>query len=284
MRSQLKFRPDTFDHALQAQGWRFRVDGSTWRRGTDTGSSQLREVGVRGQWRHFELSGRRDTRCWAGEHSVHQPRIAGAGEVCGAGATGTTCRVDVPESVEWVSHADCCRSDFRAVDQPFATWVSAIEAVVGGAGATPPTDDIDDSLAERTAALLRDAGYAVSVDGQRLQVHVSYGGVYRQMWTEAGRVSVEIVNLDGYCADSRRSALSLIQEANQRLPLVRFGAPHDAPETVIAEIVWGAIANSTVWLPLSIACVDSAVALTARELEAVHDPQLGKLVVALATA
>jgi hypothetical protein len=179
--------------------------------------------------------------------------------------------------VDWVAQAELGYDDHAASDPPFATFVRAIESVIEG----NPTDATANLLMEPTAEALRDAGYAVSVEGQLLQIHVNYGGVYRQIQIESGGVSAEIVKLAGYGAASRRSALLLIHEANQRLPLVRFSLQNNA---VVAEVRWAATPIPAAWLHVSIACVDAAIALTARELEAVRNPQLGEVVLALSGA
>lgn len=279
MQSQTSVPEHSFEHALQGSGWKIHAGGNVWKRRTPRGMAQVRHVNDRGTWRHFELSGGALPKI---EHQAilsANRHLAGPLKFVTLSGNRAVCRLDLPATVssEW----DWASQEFDAIERPFDSLAQAIYAVVSG---EEPVLASADRCPERTSGLLADAGYSVSVDGMSVQVHLNHCGIYRQVHVGQVGLSAEIARLDGYGPDSRQAALLLVHQANQRLPLVRYSLANDGPAIVRAEVYWGLVPISGAWLNLSLECIDAAIALTARELEAVRDPQLGKLAVTMSTA
>ncbi len=279
MKSPAVYLEQSFEHALRGAGWNERTDGRVWQRPTAHGMAQVQHVSDRGTWRHFAVSGGALPTIEGPAILAANRRLAGPLKFVSLGGSRAGCRLDLPETIAAERH-DVGQA-FDAIERPFDLLARAVDAVVR---------DTDPALApaartpESTSRLLADAGYSASVDGESVHVHITHNGVYRQVHIGRARVSAEIVNLDGYGSGSRTAAHLLVQQANERLPLVRFSLADEGPAIVFAEIDWGKVPISGAWLNLSIACIDAAIALTARELEAVRDPQLGELAVNLSTA
>ena len=73
--------------------------------------------------------------------------------------------------------------------------------------------------------------------------------------------------------------------ANQRLPLVRFAInENSAPQYLRAEVHLGCASISSGWLAIALEVVEQAILLTARELQALRDRELAKMVLAGGTA
>ena len=77
----------------------------------------------------------------------------------------------------------------------------------------------------------------------------------------------------------------LARAANARLPLVRLAIDEPNQPTVLrAEVHLGSVPILGAWLTVAVEVISTAVALVARELEALRDPELAQLVLAAPAA
>jgi hypothetical protein len=135
---------------------------------------------------------------------------------------------------------------------------------------------------------LKQAGWSASVDDGQAVVHLQMPGVYRQLRLEhdqpAGvKLAADLIDLSDLEDECLRAILLLAQEANARLPLVRM-AVAESPKciTLRAEVSFGIAQISGSLLLHALHVFESAVALTARELEALRDAELVRLVLSAA--
>jgi hypothetical protein len=145
---------------------------------------------------------------------------------------------------------------------------------------------LDSALADE----LKQAGWSASLDAGQLHVHVQLPGIYRQLTLErdaqAGvKLTSNLVNLAGLDNDVVRALTYFANAANARLPLVRMafsGASLD--RALRAEVAFGATLIPGEFLLMSLHAFETAIAHTAREMEALRDPQLARSLLAARAA
>ena len=128
----------------------------------------------------------------------------------------------------------------------------------------------------------------MTLDGQRLLVHLTLPGLYQEIRVErcgSGHllVAASLAGLAGLSAESRRAIDALAAEANARLPLVRYAVAAESQEqTLRAEVCLSSDCALVPggWLATAVEVVEAAVTLSAREMQALRDPELANLVLA----
>lgn len=272
--------------ALADCGW--QTDGQrSWRLSTRHGDALLSEAGDRDSWRQYRLVGGAVPKpaCNLVLHDNYH--LFGPAKLVVRAGGPPVCRLDVPDGLEkssaglpWGDHG------LDALDA-YAAWAEAVSAcATGDYGQDRPASLPDESVADE----LQRAGWSTSWDDGLLHVHVQLPGVYRQLAIEhrppvGVKLATELVRLDGLDDQCVEAMLVLAAEANARLPLVRM-AIEDGTEggALRAEVGFGRRLIAGALLAAALDAVETAVAMTARELEALCDPELARLVSAAAAA
>jgi hypothetical protein len=92
-------------------------------------------------------------------------------------------------------------------------------------------------------------------------------------------VCTELLPLGAVHGDSLRAVMRLARTVNDRLPLVRLAVREDAnARSLSAEVHLGCVPYSSGWLPAALSAVETAVTLSARELQAALDVELAQLI------
>ena len=118
-------------------------------------------------------------------------------------------------------------------------------------------------------------------------MNVQVPGAFRQVRIEqqqpAGvKVAADMVSLEGWSNESKRAVTRLAQDTNKRLPLVRFALREEPQPAVLrVEVNLGDGPIPGAWLLIALEVIESAVVLVACEAEALRDPELAKLVLAV---
>jgi hypothetical protein len=273
-----------FGSALVACGWQAE-DRQTWRLVRRDGDALLTETAHRDSWRQYRLAGGAVPKS-ANHRVLHDNyHLFGPAKLVAQAGGQPICRLDLPDGLAGAASV-WPDGELDALDAHVA-WAEAVTAcATGDYGQNGPASLPDQSVAEE----LDQAGWSTSWDDGRLHVHVQLPGVYRQLAVEhrapAGvKLTTNLASLDELDDRCARAMLMLAMEANARLPLVRM-AIDDGPEggALRAEVGFGRALVAGDLLSASLHVLETAVAMTARVLEALRDPELARLVLAAATA
>jgi hypothetical protein len=187
-----------------------------------------------------------------------------------------------PFVVRNLSFAESGNDEGNSAELKFRTTNGVVE---------PTFRTTNDASGFNPAAMLEEIkrlGWVGSVDEGQLNVHINTPGVFRKVRVESGtggiRIVADLADLTGYSKPCLQAALRLAHEANARLPLVRMSTDDEhAPHVVRAEVSWGAASIPGAWLSTALEVVEGAIALSAREMAALRDPELAQLVLAAPT-
>ena len=279
------------ESALIDCGWEQR-DPLRWRLSTARGESWLTEIAHRERWRQFELSGSASPQSTSAHALYENRRLRGPAKLVAQTDRPAICRLDVPDDLtgsasEWHDAAD----GWQQLN-PQTLWARSITACASGSGLPAPNDQDESGSSaavnsdQTIADELKRAGWSTSIDDGRFIVHVQLPGVYRQLRfehdTRAGcRLTTELTELANLSESSIQAILAVAGEVNARLPLVRLAVDNSSPSVVLcAEVNFGATLIPGTMLLHTLHVLEAAVALTVRELEALHDDDLARLVVA----
>ena len=193
------------------------------------------------------------------------------------------CRVDVPQPA---SDTDDGRpSNLSEGWEPLNFQVvRAITQLVDGcesfAGNVFDPEQVVDHLTQ--------SGRSASRDGDRVLIHFCLPGAFGQIRYEhdprvGPRLAADLLTLSG-----RRSLPPRRGAAGGRGQLAfaagAFRADRDAPlGIVLRSLFWNALIPSA-WLMVALETIEAAMSLTLRELQALRDPTLARLLVAVSTA
>jgi hypothetical protein len=282
--------PNSLKDCLEDCGWQ-QESFRRWTHPADGKQAILEQLEDCGDWRQYRLEGGAVPDSSRGRMFHDNHRLYGPVKFVAPPKRAPFCRVDLPKefSPDYRSrHAELPGPDFEALraQDPRQAWSAAVTACVTGetAGLCEPPP-VDTELVER----LNDFGWPASNDDGQLQVHLHLPGLFRHVRIErqAGggwpgtKIVADLLSLDGVSGLWRRAALHLAQAANRRLPLVRVALKTEAGLSVLrAEVHIGCAPVSGQWLPTALEVVETAVSLTARELQALRDRELAKLVLA----
>ncbi|MBI3469184.1 MAG: hypothetical protein HY000_39780 [Planctomycetes bacterium] len=190
------------------------------------------------------------------------------------------CRADVPSELMSVPLEQWSMTGAVAPKHPLDSWAAAFTALVSGRAGPPPEGTMPASAAEELVAALETAGWSASAADGAVRVSMHLPGVYREVSIDVDpahgtRCWAELVQLGGWPDECRRAATELALDANDRLHLARFVmlAEPDG-DRIIVEINLGSAWIPSAWLDVALETVRTAVALTARELTALRDPEL----------
>jgi hypothetical protein len=195
------------------------------------------------------------------------------------------CRADVPETLTGDCGGAMCAGGELQILNAASRWAAALTACVTGEHEMVQWD----AELERSAAdELKQAGWSASLDNERLHVHLQLPGVYRRVAferdTKSGvKLATELVALDGLEDDCIRAIKLAANEANSRLQLVRLAISGPARNRALrAEVGFGAALIPGELLLWSLHAFETAAALCVRELEALCDRDLARLLLAAA--
>jgi hypothetical protein len=270
----------SLDESLREFGWRPAGDLS-WTRSTATGRAQLRADHDSPTWRRFELTGHCIGLTTAGCYLRDNGCVPGPIKYVARPREGVRCRCDLPVVSESFRNSQAPESAEPLTVQ----WARAItELVEGRPVSSAPAFDIDWALEE-----LAQTGRSASRDGDRVLIHYQRPGLFGQICCERDpriglRLSAELVPLTGRRGPFHRAAVRLAAEANWRLPLVRFVVSGTSPLVLSCEVCFGNALIPSAWLTVALEAVEAAMSLTLRELQALRDPTLARLLIAVATA
>jgi hypothetical protein len=193
------------------------------------------------------------------------------------------CRCDVPREPTQDTLLPASAGDI----DPWSLWARSVTSLASGArGAPGEALDVSSS-----ANLLQQAGWVATAEADQVLVHVQRPGLFRQVHIEqtrdeGARISADLADLQGLCRSRRRAIMRLATAANRRLPLARFVTTRPPHSQVLrCEVHWGVSLVSGAWLIAAIEAVETAIVLTAREMQAaVRDTELARLMVAAPAA
>jgi hypothetical protein len=313
---------DTVAAALAGCGWR-SARGTTHRYTFRDAGARLLALARHGEWEMYALHGKAFAPP-AGDSWLHDnSRLMGPVKWVAGRGRAAICRADVPRQwseagkgaafVGRPSQADndgLERPSYSHVG-PRQAWAAALTDFVRqtpgttadsslsvGRSFTPSSSGRSETpsyVGEQCglplpafAEQLQRAGWAATVDGHGLLVHLSLPGLYREICLEQSGnghllVAATLVELTTPPNESRRAIVALAAEANARLPLVRYAiAAEEQGESLRAEVCLSlecALVPGG-WLLTAVEVVEAAVSLSAREMQALRDPELARLVLA----
>jgi hypothetical protein len=260
---------------LAQHGW--KPSRSRWRRHTSFGCAQAWCADVTSGWEAWLFQGGA-LPCPAGADLLKSNAQIAAPCKLVRSTDGVVTRADVP--VELTG---------EAADHPLDAWARAITAAAAGEWDGLDGDGLDEPgtplAAPELVAWLEKTGWAASLADDVVRVSVQLPGAFREIVLESGRAAlrlwVELVDWTDWPAPSRRAATELALQANDRLYLARFSVAADSSGgRLIAEVYVPQAPMPGPWLELGLETTWAAVALTARELVALRDPELASLTLA----
>jgi len=212
-------------------------------------------------------------------------RLEGPMKWVSTGKGPPICRVDIPSEWPTVGKAGIEDADSGSGASPWAAWAAAVTAIALGKAEGPGPASLP---VEALARQLQRAGWAASVDDGQVHVHLQMPDLYCQIGLErcgasAVRVGATVAELGGLAPVCRRAIVALAHAANARLPLARFAAAGEKTSKQIRAEVCLSVGCALVpgaWLTAAVEAVEAAASLTAREMQALRDPELAKLVLA----
>lgn len=276
--------PTTVEECAREWGWK-NPPGRSNRFAliTPFGPVRLRRTLVSGGWAHWHIRGGK-TNPASESHLLDNSRLRGPWKFVRTANGLVQFRADFPLDIL----ADSGDFDFTGDRVPPAqTWVDDLSAYVMGDGRRhenrplgPPRD---------LAGWLEARGWTAAAEGNSTRVTITLPRIFRQVRIEpmdAGtRLRAELVNLRGWPDECRGAALALAERANERLHLVRLALDESSEgEPLVAELHLGSLQVPGEWLTAALAGLRTAVALCARELPALRDPELAHLCLAAKSA
>ncbi len=274
----------SLESALAACGW--KPQGRTcWRLKTQPGNAFLMEVSHRDHWRQFQLTGGTTPRSTNSRVLQDNFGLFGPAKLIARPGDCPICRLDVPEELTAsIGESIAFSEDFQVLDARVA-WAQAVTALATGNFQPEKAAPASDAA---IVAQLKQAGWSASVDDGRAIIHLQMPGVYRQLRIEYDqpvgvKLATDLIDIFDLKDECLRAMLLLAQEANARLPLVRMAVAESSQSiTLRAEVSFGAQLIAGSLLLDSLHVFETAVALTARELEALRDAELARLVLSAA--
>jgi hypothetical protein len=276
----------TLESALAHCGWE-QVDRARWRRPSRNGDCVLEELAHRDRWRQFQLSGGAVPQLDCSQALEDNYCLFGPAKLIARTGNSPICRVDVPDELgEGNEHAFGADGRLQLVNA-YGLWATAVTAFATGDGEMHQADIVvDNNLVDE----LKQAGWTASLDGGQFQVHIQRPGIYRQVLVErhasAGvKLATELIPLADNNEDCVGAIRHLANAINARLPLVRLAiSKSDGAIGIRAEVGFGATLIPGTFLLLSLHALELAVALCVRELEALRDPALARVLLAVVAA
>lgn len=251
------------------------------------GPLRLRRTQVNRDWVRFSL----DARHLKPEgQSALRANVALPGPWKLATTGGVTrLRADFPRALQECGSAagDWKVPAMRETACPVTDWVDDVSAYVIDGTNTVRQDEGEVPSAADITAYLEKCGWAAAVDGDVTRVTITLPRLFRHVTVDHAapvgpRFRVELADLSDWPESCRRAAFLMAGSANDRLPLVRFAVTGEGPsERLVAEVRPGRTPRLPgVWCDLALTALRSAVALCARELAALREPELAQLVLA----
>jgi hypothetical protein len=235
-------------------------------------------------WHRFELTGGAITLPTPGRYLHENNLLAGPIKYVIAPQGDVRCRGDIPVGVEntddIASWSGLITPESRSVQ-----WVRALTQLAEGQVPGPGHSLDLDRLVEH----LTQSGRSASRDGDRVLIHFYLPGAFGQIRYEhdprvGPRLAADLLTLSGRRSPFHRAAVRLVSEANWRLPLVRFALGATQPSVLSCEVCFGSALIPSAWLMVALETIEAAMSLTLRELQALRDPTLARLLVAVSTA
>jgi hypothetical protein len=268
---------------LPCLGWQ-EQGPSQWRRHTALGAAGLSCLHASSTWLRFTISGGYVTAPSAGRYLHHNGMLPAPVKFVRDRQGGVQCRVDVPQPA--LDTDDGRPSNLSEGWEPLNfQLVRAVTQLVDGcessAGSAFDPEQVVDQLTQ--------LGRSASRDGQRALVHVGLPGAFGQIRCEQDarigpRLAADLLTLEVGSTRLHRAAIRLAAEANRRLPLVRFALTTTHPTVLYCEVCLGRVTIPGAWLTVALETMETAMTLTLRELQALRDPTLAQLLLAVSTA
>jgi hypothetical protein len=268
------------DKYLTNFGWH-SGEGRQWKHETSHGIARLTPFPGGGNWQHFSLAG------GAVDDPAFDRILVANDDLYGPakfvpGYKNPYCRVDLP--VEFDALARDCRVglDDMASHDPRQAWAAAVTALATGDMAGLGTPHVP----ETAVFALREAGWSADQQDGQIDVHIHMPGLFRTIRTEPQdppglKVTTDLICLDGIGKSHEEAICRFAQVANERLPLARLAVDENTePRNLRAEVHLGCASILSGWLTAALEVVELAISLTARELQALQDRELAKLVLA----
>jgi hypothetical protein len=185
-------------------------------------------------------------------------------------------RFDLPLEVVSASEAAGSGRGPTTLDR----WAADLTAVLAPSEVDPPS--CDPAPAAELAAALEAQGWVAAVDGERqVRLTVAVPGLFRHVLIRSDsagtHIWTELASLAGWSKRSQQAALVLAHAANDRLRLARFALAADGA-TLVAEVALGSAAMPGVWLDAALDALHGAIVGCGRELAALRDERLARLV------
>jgi hypothetical protein len=231
-----------------------------------------------GSWETWYLAGGAVSGVPLEQLLVRNGRLAGPGKFVLQANGASCCRFDVPRGL---------RHDQTAAEHAVQAWAEAVTAIAMGSALEPAPGG---KSPEVLAAFLSEKGWSATAADGGVRVSLSLPGLFRQITVEAARVTctrlqAELVDLAGWPEPCRRAAFRFAHAANVRLRLVRLAlSSESAAEPLLAEIHLASAQVPGTWLEVAMEALAAALALSARELSALRDPELAQWFLAATAA
>ena len=253
--------------------------------GTKFGDALLVEFADRYTWRQFHLSGGATPQSSNDRVLQTNNRLFGPAKLIASPSNFPICRLDVPHDLT-DTMGELCVYDVDACSlNAHSAWVRTVTALATGTIRKATSGAAVDSVVAAEAKL---AGWSVSADDDQTIIHLQLPGIYRQLllehdeWTGV-KLSVDLIELTGVSDECQLAMLLFAQEANARLPLVRFAITEPSASHLLrAEVSFGTALASGSLLLHALQALEAAVGLTARELEALRNVELARLLLSAA--
>jgi hypothetical protein len=275
------------DHALADVlrwfGWRLCGEAA-WSRPTPMGSAQLQRLHEGTTWHRYEISGGSITAPSVGRYLHVNGLLPGPFKFVAQPRDGVRCRCDWP-ALEPDLSSDLPPAPGITAEPWSVQWVRAVTRFVEGRELGAPHALDLAELVER----LTHSGRSATRDGDRVLVHFQRPGAFAQIRCELDprvgpRLAADLLTLAGRRSSSHRAAVRLAAEANRRLPWVRFALGESEPPVLSCEVCFGDALIPSAWLAVALEALEAAMSLTLREMQALRDPTLARLLVAVPTA
>lgn len=273
----------TLESALADCGWEHEAP-ARWRLPSTAGDCELVEIAHRDCWRQFQLSGGRAPQSSNTRLLADNFRVFGPAKLVARSGGHPICRLDVPDALtDSGAHSFDPNGQLQILDAN-AAWAAAVTVCATGNCDAKQADSDLATLAND----LKQAGWSASLADDQLQIHLQLPGIYRQLTIEnSAKVGVKLATdlaplarLDNECV---RAMAHLASEVNARVPLVRLAISGSSPEHALrAEVGFGIAMIPGAFLLRSLHAFETTIALCARELEALRDRDLARLVLAAA--
>jgi hypothetical protein len=268
------------DKHLANFGWHLG-EGRQWTHNTDNGIARLTPFPGGGNWQRFSLVG------GAVDTPVLDRILTANYGLCGPakfvpGKENPSCRVDLPVDFDALARDCPVGPDEVLSHDPRRAWSAAVTALATGDTAGLETPQVP----ETAVFALREAGWSADLQDGQVNVHIHMPGLFRAIRTESQgtpglKVATDLICLDGIERSHEKAVRRIAQVANERLPLVRLAIDENTgPRNLRAEVHLGCASIRSGWLTAALEVVELAISLTARELQALQDRELARLVLA----